>query len=270
MGSKKSSTSTNTTNEYFDQRSVVDASGGGIAGSRNNVDSNNRYSADSYTSTLDASQQFTDSSDRSTRTTVDASQRNQFDASQQFTDNSDRSSRTTVDASQRFDDSSNRSVQIDNRTTTTTDGGAFGVVSNVVDGIMQFGMAQTDLARDLAGRADSFRAGATDFAVKAQELAIGFSDDQANRAFDLARSSAAQAFNSSAEAIGFTRETFAQTMELVGDAMSQAGMQAGAAADTAGAAYASATSTASGNKTLIYAAIGAVALVGVAVALRKG
>lgn len=39
MGSKKSSTTTNTTNEFFDQRQVNDA-GGGIIGSRNDLSTN--------------------------------------------------------------------------------------------------------------------------------------------------------------------------------------------------------------------------------------
>ena len=272
-GNKSTSTSTATTNNNYDQRSVTDA-GGGIVGNRNTIDRSNNYTADTYTATLDSSQRFTDNSDRSSRTSYSDSSDRSVDASQRFSDYSDRSSRSSysdtrdqrVDASQRFSDTSDRRVAVDNRN--ITDGGAFDVVKSVADGVSAIGLGQIDLARDLASRADSMRSGATDFAIKAQEQAAGFADDTAGRAFDLARSSAAQAYASSGEALGFTRDTFADVIGLASKAVDQAGRQADDAASTAGAAYSSATNTASGNKTLIYMAIGAIALVGAIAAFK--
>lgn len=69
MGSKKSSTSTNTTNEFFDNRSVNDA-GGGVAGSGNVWDQSvnaidNRSNTNSGNTTWTQNTKNTDSSTRS-------------------------------------------------------------------------------------------------------------------------------------------------------------------------------------------------------------
>lgn len=244
FGGRSSSSSSSTQNQNYDQRQVNDASGGGIIGSRNAV----------------SSYQYDLVNNDSSRYSLDASSRSNtsIDASQSFTDWSDRS----------INDNSDRRVSIDNRV--TTDGGAFDIVRNVADGLGQFGMAQVGLARDLASRADAVSGGAVDFAVKAQEQAASFADDQAGRAFDLARSSAAQAFASNADALGFVRETFADAVGLARGAMQQAQQSASTAADTAGAAYAAASSSATGNKTLIVAGMAVVGLAAVALIFRKG
>ena len=89
MGSKKSSTSTNTTSQYTDNRSVVDA-GGGIVGQGNSWDQSQTWV------------QMTDASDRSTTNWTDSSQTTWT----QNTDNSNRSTNnwtqntTVVDAGQ--------------------------------------------------------------------------------------------------------------------------------------------------------------------------
>ncbi|TXC66024.1 hypothetical protein FSC37_09195 [Piscinibacter aquaticus] len=111
----------------------------------------------------------------------------------------------TVDNSlsyQQFTDSRNQS------TTVVTDGGAFDVVRSVADGLSRIGLAQTDAAREIATRADAAGNSAMTFAMRAQQDAAGFNELAASKSFDLARSSAAQAFASSGEAIGFTRDTF--------------------------------------------------------------
>lgn len=157
----------------------------------------------------------------------------------------------------------------DSRSTTTnvsTDGGAFDVVRSVADGITRIGVDQVAAARDIALRADTQSSGAMDFARQAQQSAAGFNELAASKAFDLARSSSTQAFESSGAALGFTRDTFSDVVSLAKDVIGQAGDQAKTVATTAGAAYASASDTSSGNKTLLYAGIAAVALVGVVAA----
>ena len=97
MGSKKSSTSTNTTSQYTDNRSVVDA-GGGIVGEGNTWDQSQTWL------------QMTDASNRSTNNWNQQTTSNWTDNSQttwtQNTDNSNRSTNnwtqntTVVDAGQ--------------------------------------------------------------------------------------------------------------------------------------------------------------------------
>ena len=230
MSRKSNSTSTSSNQTYYDQRSVVDA-GGGVVGNGNDSSSRFNYQA------------FTDRSDRS------------VDSSQRFTDWSNRSTNDS------------RDQRIDNRQ--ITDGGAFDVVRDVADGVSRFGLAQIGLARDLATRADASSSSAMTLAMRAQQDAASFNEGAAGKAFDLARSSAAQAFASSGDAIGFTRDTFADVVGLARDVVGQAGDQARTAAGTAGAAYSSASDTSSGNKTLVYAGIAVVALVGVVVAFKS-
>lgn len=235
MSRKSNNTQTSSTQNYYDNRSVVDA-GGGIVGNGNFVDSSSAYS---YSS-------FTDASDRSSRTSIDASQ--------SFTDWSDRS--TSLETS----DSRDQSVKI------STDGGAFDVIRSVADGLNKIGLAQTDAARAIAGQIDSVGGGAVDLALKAQQSAASFNENAANKAFDLARSSSTQAFSSSSEALGFAKETFGDVVGLARTVIDQAGDQAKSVASTANAAYASASDTSSGNKTLLYAGVAAVALVGIVAA----
>ena len=84
-------------------------------------------------------------------------------------------------------------------------------------------------------------------AVRVTEDAIDASQYTSGRAFDLATKSAVQSASSSGEAIGLARN----------------------AIDATAGAYSAAAASATGNKTLIYVAIGAVALVGIVVAFRS-
>jgi hypothetical protein len=136
-------------------------------------------------------------------------------------------------------DQSDRSIRID----ASTDGGAFDVVKHVAD--------------------DTF-----DLAQRAQSDAASFNAAAANRSFDLASSSSAQAYKSNADALGFARGSFGDVLDLAKSVVGQAGTQAKDAAATVTSAYQAAADTATGNKTLIYVAIGAVALVGVAFAFK--
>lgn len=174
------------------------------------------------------------------------------------------------DLSQSFTDFSNRSTtdSRDQSVRISTDGGAFDVVRSVADGLRQIGVDQTAAARDIALRADTAGSNAMTFAIKAQESAAGFNELAAGRAFDLARSTSTQAFASSGEALGFTRDTFGKVVDLAQSVIGQAGTQAAQVASTANAAYASASDTSSGNKTLLYAGIAAVALVGIVAVAR--
>lgn len=245
----KSSTSNNTTNNNYDQRSVLDA-GGGIIGDGNDwaSNSNNAYALNSNNRT----------SNTSTNTST------QVDASQSFTDWSNRSTAYT--------DSRDQSVMqsfvtnSDNRN--ITDGGAFDIVRNVADGIGRIGLAQVDTARALADRADTTSAGAMSFAMRAQQDAAGFNEAAASQAFDLARSGSAQAFESSGAALNFARETFGDVLSMARDVVGQAGTQARTAADTAAGAYQSAADTSTGNKTLIYAGLAVLAVAAVAYAFK--
>lgn len=181
-----------------------------------------------------------------------------IDGRQTYTDASDRSQTYTDsrDLSQRFTDLSDRSVSI------STDGGAFGVVESI-------GLAQADLAREIAAGGAGTSSAAVQLARESQQAAAGFNERAAGRSFDLAESSQARAFDASGEALGFARETFADVLGLARNVVGQAGSQAEAAASTAAGAYSSAADTASGNKTLIYAALAAVAAVGLAVAFKR-
>jgi hypothetical protein len=88
MGSKKSSTATNTTSQYTDNRSVVDA-GGGIVGQGNAWDQSQTW------------YQLTDASDRSSTNWTDSSQTTWTDNSQtNWTQNTDNSNRSTTNWTQ--------------------------------------------------------------------------------------------------------------------------------------------------------------------------
>lgn len=106
-------------------------------------------------------------------------------------------------------------------------------------------------AKEIATRAiDAAQAsssGAVAGAVKVTESAIEASRYSGGRAFDLAEKSAVQAYSSSGAALDFGRSA----LEAVANA------------------NASAADSATGNKTLIYVGIAAVAAIGLAVAFRK-
>lgn len=90
-------------------------------------------------------------------------------------------------------------------------------------------------------------AGAVAGAVQVTESAIDASQYTSGRAFDLAETSATQAFSSSGAALNFGRS----------------------ALDAVAAAQATAQDSATGNKTLIYVGIAAVALVAAVIVFRK-
>lgn len=91
----------------------------------------------------------------------------------------------------------------------------------------------------------------------------GGSVEQAVR---LATTATTGAFKNSGDALGFGRDVLADVVGLAKTVVGQAGSQAEAASSIAAGAYAGAADTSSGNKTLVYAGIAAVALVGAAVA----
>lgn len=228
MSRKTTASATNTTSQYYDQRSVVDA-GGGIVGHGNRIDESVQLT------NIDGR----DLSNRSTTTLNDS---------------------RTIDESFRL--SSTDSRDFSNRSTTTiTDGGAFDVVRDVADGIGSIGRMQVDATRAIASAGGAASDNAFALAQRAQLDASSFNTAAASRVFDLASSSQARAFDSSGEALGFTRETFGDVLGLAGQVIGQAGSQAREAASVAGGAYQSAADTATGNKTLVYAALAAVALV---------
>jgi hypothetical protein len=285
--SKKSNNSTSTASSsvYNDSRSVVDA-GGGIAGNGNYWDQstantwNSFDQSQSFTDSSDRRQSWTDSSDRrvdNSQSWADNSDRSvrqswtdSSDRRQSWEDNSDRSVRQSwsdssdrrVDASQSFEDRSDRSVRI------STDGGAFDVVRQMGDQLGAMGRVQVDMARDMVSRASAASDEGLRLAFKAQEGAAGFNERAAAKSFDLAGDAQRFAQSSSDAALSFARGTYDQTLAMAQDVVKQAGANAAQAADTARGAYQSAADTASGNKTLIYVAIGAVVLVGGLVAWK--
>nr|WP_295075358.1 hypothetical protein [uncultured Roseateles sp.] len=232
-GGKTNKTETQNSSAYYDNRSVVDA-GGGIVGNGNSWDQSQTF--------VDATQQLTSNTDNSMR----------------FDDRSDR----RVDNSMQFDDRSDRRVNI------STSDGAFDVVERMAAQVGKMGQAQTDAARDIALKAGGQSDDALKFARQAQEDAAGFNNRVADRSFDLAGQSQKFAQTASDSALAFSRGTYDRVMEMAQTVVTQAGRNASEAAGVAKGAYDSAASTASGNKTLIYVAIGAVVLVGGLVALK--
>ncbi len=267
MGSR-SKTNTATTSNFYDQRSVIDA-GGGIVGNGNAWDqSTNLTSIDartSYSDSRDQSMSFTDWSDRSQSFT------DSRDMSTSFTDWSDRSQTFTDsrDQSMSFTDWSDRSTSTTIDARTSVDPGSVYVLRDLADGATRVGLAQTAAARDMALQVDGLRSSATDFAARVQGDAAGFNSAAMGRAFDLASSGSAQVARSSAEALGFVRDSFGDVVAMAREVVGQAGVQAAQSSSTAAGAYQSAADTASGNKTLIYAALATVGVVGLMVAFKR-
>lgn len=107
--------------------------------------------------------------------------------------------------------------------------------------------AAQDIAVKAIAAAQKSSEGAVAGAVAVTQSAIDSSEYTTGRAFDLAMKSAVQSSESSGAALGLARN----------------------AIDAANSAYQGSADTANGNKTLIYAGLAAVALVGVAVLFRK-
>jgi hypothetical protein len=229
MGSRSSSsTSSNTTNEFFDQRQVNDA-GGGIAGGGNQWDQS--------VSAIDSGN--TTWTDASSQTWIDSS-------SQTWTDKSNNSQNWT-----------------DNSTVNN---------SSIDPGAFKLGEAQTAAARAIAERAIEVARSSSEAsmqaALKAQENAIGSSNAATAAALNFAGSNQTKAFESNQKAIGMVGEKFDTLAGLALDVVKTAGKQSDSAGATAKAAYDSAASQANGNKTLMYVALAAVAIVSVAVMQR--
>ncbi|OWQ83842.1 hypothetical protein CDN99_25590 [Roseateles aquatilis] len=241
-----SSTATNTTSNYYDQRSVVDASGGGFVGSGNAIDASQTWT------------QYTDTSNRSTTNWTDQSQTNWT----QNTDNSNRSTTNWTDNSQ-----TNWTQNTDNSNRSTTN---WTQTTNVVDA------GQTDMARQVAlaaiKAASDSSASATSAAISAQNSAVASNEKAVKQVLDLASSNSNAAFKSSADAMGWAGERFDQLAGLTGDLLKAGQKQADAAATNVAAAYDNAASQANGNKTLTIAALAAVGLVAAVVVFsnRKG
>lgn len=130
---------------------------------------------------------------------------------------------------------------VDASTSVTTDAGAFKFASEI-------GRAQTDAAVQIGATGAQLGNSAIKLASDAQAAAIATVRASNSGAFDLAESSAARAYASSGEALAFGRSVL------------------DAASGAVSSAYDSAADTSSGNKTLLYAGIAAVALVAVTVA----
>jgi hypothetical protein len=168
------------------------------------------------------------------------------------------------DQSIRYTDSRTSSTTINN-----TDGGAFALVGRVADGVADTSRMQTLAAERIAGQAGASSKDAFALAQRAQADAAGFNLNAANRSFDLARSSSAAAFDASSDAMGFARDSFGKLADLARTVVGQAGEQAADAAATASGAYQAAADTGNGNKTLVYAALGVVAVAALAFAFKR-
>lgn len=232
FSSRKSSTNqTSTSSNYNDNRQVNDA-GGGVVGSGN-------------------------WQDNSTNTSTFA------DFSQYWADQSNRSNNWSNSVG--GDDRSNRSTNIIT-TTNTTDGGAF-------DAMQAMGLAQTEAARAIGLRAfdstDRMGIASINAAQRAQESAMSTIDGALSKFLNFAESGQAEAYKSSREALGFQMQGFGQLAKLSGDLVQAATAQTAKANDQAKAAYQGAADSASGNRTLLLAALAAVAVVAV-VAFNKG
>lgn len=238
MGSRaKTSTASNSTSNYYDNRQVNDA-GGGIIGTGNTLDASQTW------------QQFTDAS--STSNWTDSSTSNWTDASTQTAN---------------WSDSSNRSqTWTDNSTVTVTDGGAVAAMS-------ELGAAQTSAAQAIA--ADAIKAArdsaatVSASATRSQENAIQANTAALQSALGFANSTAGQAFASSTEAMGWAGEAFDKLTGLTGQVLDASKAAGNTAAQGVAGAYASAASQANGNKTLTIAALAAVAIVAAFVVARK-
>jgi hypothetical protein len=275
MGSKSSSSSPVTTSTQTDARQVIDA-GGGIVGSGNFWDQSTKLT-DSRQTFTDASDRsvsswWQDSSNRSTNSFTDASNRS---TSNSFTDASDRS------VSSWWQDNSNRSTSnsfTDSRQTYTDASDRSTTTLNMIDpGALQtageLGRVQAAeagrIARDAIEAARSSAAGAAAASVRAQESAVAAMSDSQARAFGLVQSTADMGFQSGRDALGWAGDRFDTIAELTGQVLDASRRNAEGAASAVAGAYTSARDQASGTRTLTIAAIAAVGLVAAFVVLRK-
>lgn len=174
----------------------------------------------------------------------------------------------TDSSSQTWTDNSNNSQNWTDASTNTT------TINSVDPGAFKLGEAQTAAARAIAERAIEVARSSSEAsmqaALQAQQNAIGSTNAITASALNFAGSNTAQAFESNTRAIGMVGEKFDTLAGLALDVVKTAGQQANSAGATAKAAFDSAASQANGNKTLMYVALAAVALVGLAVMSKKG
>lgn len=167
--------------------------------------------------------------------------------------------RSVVDAGGGIVGTGNTWDQSTNLTSISVDGGA-------INAIKSMGIAQTEAARDIAIKGAASGSAAMDFARQAQEDASSYNKAALDRSMDLSDSAQKFAMTANDAALSFAGKNFDKVLGMTQDVVKQASTNASNAADVARSAYQSAADTAAGNKTLIYVAIGAVALVGVVAA----
>lgn len=177
--------------------------------------------------------------------------------------------RSVTDAGGGIVGSGNAFDQSSQTTINNTDGGAFALVGRVADGVADTSRMQTMAAERIADAAGASSHAAFEFAERAQSDAASFNLSAADRVFDLASSGQSQAFASSRDAMGFAQESFGELASLAREVVGQAGTQAATAAATASGAYQAAADTGNGNKTLVYAALGVVAVAALAFAFKR-
>ena len=115
----------------------------------------------------------------------------------------------------------------------------------------------------------SVDAGTVALAQRSQEAAASVMSGAMKDSFTFASGNNAAAFQNSRDAMGLVETAMDKAMSLARDVTTQAGSQAAQAAATANTAYQSAADTSTGNKTLIYVAMAAVALVAAGILFKR-
>ena len=296
MGSRSSSTTSNPTTNYADNRNVIDA-GGGVAGTGNQWDQS--VSAIDNSSTAWDWQSSSNTNSGNTTSWQDASTTNShwaWDGSQRTDvansgntstdwnwDGSDRSTSSNTDNSTRTNTNSGNTTwtsDSSDRSTTTvtnniTDGHAFDMMTRV-------SLAQTEAARDIAragfdaSSATSARAiqaaadanmAATNSATASARTAADSMGAGLRAALGFAETSSAQSYASNRAAMGMQFQSFDQLARLSGDVVQAATRQADNATGSARAAFSTAQDSATGTRTLMFAGLAVVAVVFL---MRKG
>jgi hypothetical protein len=252
---KTNSNTTTTESNYADNRTVTDA-GGGIVGDGNSQ-SASYWTDNSADLSQTTSNNWWDQSNRSTSNSYTDSSDRSLNSSNSYTDASDRSTNNSDNSNRSFQgtDNSNRSITYNNQ---TTDGGAFALVAGATD-------AQTAASKAIALRAfdsqDRNSIAAINAATKAQEQALSSVDFATARALGLAEKNTQAAYDSSAKALGFQMAGFGQLAELSSGIVKAATNQTAQASQQAQSAFKQAADQTTGNRTLILAALAAVAVV---------
>lgn len=270
MGSRSSSSSTsNPTTNYADNRNVIDA-GGGVAGTGNQWDQSVSYidnGRTDWTSTAVSDSgnttSWTDGSTTNSAWQWDGSQRTEVRDSGNTSSNwnwdgSDRSSTSNTDNSTRTNTNSGNTSWNSNTTNNITDGGAFEMMTRV-------GLAQTEAARGIAragiDASSAASAQAIQAAAAANTAASASMGASMQAALGFAQATSAQGYASNREAMGMQFQAFNGLAKLSGDVVQAAARQADNATSSARAAFSNAQDSASGTRTLMYAGLAVVAVV---------